>query len=128
MNRGWSDIRRTKREPNLRHVFITQPGGGIALSGQPLLPIRANRKKRRPLHHILTALRLTTTAACAMESEFMLAGDGFGLDERVIALRNGLRHAIVTENKSVCRVDILNEIGNQAVIANDEPGEGGGSR
>ena len=42
--------------------------------------------------------------------------------------QKGLRHALVTENKSVRRVEILNEIGNQAVIANDEPGEGGGSR
>jgi hypothetical protein len=33
-----------------------------------------------------------------------------------------LRHAIVTENNGVRGVGILNEIGDQAVIANSEPG------
>jgi hypothetical protein len=45
----------------------------------------------------------------------------FGTDEPSIALREGLQHAIVTENNGVRGVEILNEIGERAVIANNEP-------
>jgi hypothetical protein len=38
-----------------------------------------------------------------------------------IVLKNGLKHAIVCENNGVNGVDIVNEIGNLAIIANNEP-------
>jgi hypothetical protein len=46
-----------------------------------------------------------------------------GADEPSIALRKGLLYAIVTENNGVRRVEIINEIDDQAVVANNEPGE-----
>ena len=48
-------------------------------------------------------------------------GCSFGTDEPSIALRHGLRHAIITENNGVRGVEILNEFGDEAVIANNEP-------
>ena len=48
-------------------------------------------------------------------------GCSFGSDEPCIALRKGLRHAIVTENNGLRGVEIQNDIGDQAVIANNEP-------
>ena len=38
-----------------------------------------------------------------------------------IALRKGLQHAIITENNGARGVEILNEMGEQAVISNNEP-------
>ena len=51
----------------------------------------------------------------------VLRGCGFGTDEPSNALRQGLRHAIVTESNDVRGVEIQNNIGDQAVIANNEP-------
>jgi hypothetical protein len=48
-------------------------------------------------------------------------GCSFGTDEPSIALRKGLQHAIVTENNGVRGTQILNEVGDKAVIANNEP-------
>ncbi|SPE62284.1 conserved hypothetical protein [Verrucomicrobia bacterium] len=48
-------------------------------------------------------------------------GCSFGSDEPGIALRKGLKHAIITENNGVRGVEILNELGSEAVIANNEP-------
>ena len=53
--------------------------------------------------------------------KLQVRGCSFGTDEPSIALRKGLRHAIVSENNGVRGVGILNEIGDQAVIANNEP-------
>ena len=51
----------------------------------------------------------------------VLRGCGFGTDEPSDALRQGLRLAILTENKGVRGVEIQNDIGDQTVIANNEP-------
>ena len=48
-------------------------------------------------------------------------GCDFGTGESSNALRPGLKHAIVSEDNGVRGVEILNEIGDQAVIANNEP-------
>jgi hypothetical protein len=48
-------------------------------------------------------------------------GCSFGTDEPAIALKPGLQHAIVTENNGVRGVEIANEIGERAMIANNEP-------
>lgn len=48
-------------------------------------------------------------------------GCSFGTDEPAIALKNGLVHAIVTENNGVRGVEIANGIGERAIIANNEP-------
>ena len=40
-----------------------------------------------------------------------------------IALRKGLKHAIITENNGERGVEIINEIGDKAIIANNEPGQ-----
>lgn len=53
--------------------------------------------------------------------KLQVRGCSFGSDEPCIALRKGLQHAIVTENNGVRGVEILNEIGERAVIANNEP-------
>jgi hypothetical protein len=54
--------------------------------------------------------------------KLQVRGCSFGTDEPSIALRKGLRHAIVTENNGVRGAQILNEIGDRAIIANNEPG------
>jgi hypothetical protein len=48
-------------------------------------------------------------------------GCSFGSDEPAIALRQGLQHAIITENNGVRGVQVLNEVGGEAIIANNEP-------
>ena len=48
-------------------------------------------------------------------------GCSFGSDEPGIALRSGLQHAIISENNGVTGVEIVNEIGARAVLANNEP-------
>ena len=48
-------------------------------------------------------------------------GCSFGTDEPSVALRRGLKHAIITENNGVRGVEILNELGGEAAIANNEP-------
>lgn len=45
----------------------------------------------------------------------------FAIAEPSIALRKGLKHAIITENNGDKGVSIINEIEGAAVIANDEP-------
>jgi hypothetical protein len=42
-------------------------------------------------------------------------------DEPSIALRKGLQHAIITENNGVRGAQIINEVGDKAIIANNEP-------
>jgi hypothetical protein len=53
--------------------------------------------------------------------KLQVRGCSFGSDEPSIALRKGLQHAIITENNGVRGVEILNEIGDQAIVANNEP-------
>ena len=48
-------------------------------------------------------------------------GCSFGTDEPSIALKKGLQHAIVSENNGVRGVEIRNEIGERAIISNNEP-------
>ncbi len=53
--------------------------------------------------------------------KLQVRGCSFGTDEPCIALRSGLQHAIITENNGVNGVEIANEIGAKAIIANNEP-------
>jgi hypothetical protein len=53
--------------------------------------------------------------------KLQVRGCSFGSDEPSIALKQGLEHAIVTENNGVRGVEILNELGARAVLANNEP-------
>ena len=53
--------------------------------------------------------------------KLQVRGCSFGTDEPGIALKPGLKHAIITENNGVRGVEIANEIGERAVIANNEP-------
>jgi hypothetical protein len=53
--------------------------------------------------------------------KLQVRGCSFATDEPSVALRKGLQHAIITENNGVRGAQILNEIGDQAVIANNEP-------
>lgn len=53
--------------------------------------------------------------------KLQVRGCSFGTDEPGIALRKGLQHAIITENNGVRGAQIINEIGAQAVLANNEP-------
>jgi hypothetical protein len=48
-------------------------------------------------------------------------GCSFGSTEPSIALRNGLHHAIITGNNGARGVAITNEIGQRAVLSNNEP-------
>ncbi|MBI3852865.1 MAG: hypothetical protein HY298_21630 [Verrucomicrobia bacterium] len=52
--------------------------------------------------------------------KLQVRGCSFGTDEPAIALRPGLQHAIISENNGVKGVEILNEIGEQAILANNE--------
>ena len=56
----------------------------------------------------------------ADSGKLQVRGCSFGTDEPSIALRKGLQHAIITESNGVRGTQILNEIGDQAVIANNE--------
>ena len=53
--------------------------------------------------------------------KLQVRGCSFGTDEPGIALEKGLQHAIITENNGVRGVEITNEIGDKAIIANNEP-------
>jgi len=53
--------------------------------------------------------------------KLQVRGCSFGTGEPSIALRKGLAHAIITENNGLRGVEILNEIGDRAVLANNEP-------
>ncbi len=50
-----------------------------------------------------------------------IRGCTFGSRERNIVLRNGVQHAIVGENNGAQGVEIQNEIGDRAIIVNNEP-------
>ena len=53
--------------------------------------------------------------------KLQVRGCSFGSDEPAIALKSGLQHAIITENNGVRGVDIANQIGPKAILANNEP-------
>jgi hypothetical protein len=53
--------------------------------------------------------------------KLQVRGCSFGSDEPCIALQAGLQHAIITENNGVRGLEIRNEIGDRAVLANNEP-------
>jgi hypothetical protein len=53
--------------------------------------------------------------------KLQVRGCSFGTDEPAIALQSGLRHAIITENNGVNGVEIANDIGDRAIITNNEP-------
>lgn len=53
--------------------------------------------------------------------KLQVRGCSFGTDEPAIALRKGLQHAIITENNGVNGVEIANEIGDRAILSNNEP-------
>ena len=53
--------------------------------------------------------------------KLQVRGCSFGSDEPAIALRPGLQHAIISENNGVRGVEIANEIGDHAALANNEP-------
>ncbi len=53
--------------------------------------------------------------------KLQVRGCSFGTDEPSINLRKGLKHAIVSENNGVRGVEILNEIGDLAILSNNEP-------
>jgi hypothetical protein len=55
--------------------------------------------------------------------KLQVRGCSFGTDEPSIALKKGLQHAIITENNGVRGVEIANEIGDRAIMANNEPGQ-----
>ena len=57
----------------------------------------------------------------ADSGKLQVRGCSFGTGELSIALRQGLEHAIITENNGVRGVEILNQIGDNAIIANNEP-------
>ncbi|MEI6567693.1 MAG: hypothetical protein WCR20_13535, partial [Verrucomicrobiota bacterium] len=52
--------------------------------------------------------------------KLQVRGCSFGSDEPAIALKAGLKSAIITENNGVAAVEIRNEIGGKAVISNNE--------
>ena len=52
-----------------------------------------------------------------------MRGCTFATDEPGIDLKKGLVHAIITANNGARGVSIRNEIGEKAIIANNEPKE-----
>jgi hypothetical protein len=52
--------------------------------------------------------------------KLQVRGCSFGTDEPAILLQKGLASAIITENNGVRGVEIVNEIGDRAIIANNE--------
>jgi len=55
--------------------------------------------------------------------KLQVRGCSFGSDEPSISLRSGLQHAIIAENNGVRGVEILNEIGERAILSLNEPAE-----
>lgn len=55
--------------------------------------------------------------------KLQVRGCSFATGEPCIDLKKGLKHAIVTENNGKYGVDVRNEIGSAAIIANNEPRE-----
>lgn len=53
--------------------------------------------------------------------KLQVRGCSFQSPEPSVVLRKGLKHAIVCENNGVNGVEIVNEIGDDAIIANNEP-------
>ena len=56
----------------------------------------------------------------ADNGRLQIRGCSFATPEPSIHLKQGLVHAIITENNGANGVDIQNEIGNNAIIANNE--------
>jgi Pectate lyase superfamily protein len=52
--------------------------------------------------------------------KLQVRGCSFGTDEPAIALRQGLAHAIISENNGVNGVEIRNDIGEHAMLSNNE--------
>jgi hypothetical protein len=74
----------------------------------------------------LSSGRQPATGKALVEADngkLQVRGCSFGTPEPAIALRKGLKHAIITENNGVRGVEILNEIGDQAIIDDNEPAE-----
>ena len=59
----------------------------------------------------------------ADKGKLQVRGCSFGSGEPSISLKTGLKHAIISENNGVGGVRITNEIGDKAIIANNEPAE-----
>lgn len=57
----------------------------------------------------------------ADSGRLQVRGCSFATPQPSILLKKGLQHAIVTENNGVNGVEVVNEIGDAAVIANNEP-------
>ena len=57
----------------------------------------------------------------ADSGKLQVRGCSFGSPEPSVALRPGLKSAIITENNGVRGAQIINEIGEKAIIANNEP-------
>jgi hypothetical protein len=55
--------------------------------------------------------------------KLQVQGCSFATAEPSILLGKGLKHAIVTGNNGVRGVTISNQIGDRAIISNNEPGE-----
>jgi hypothetical protein len=53
--------------------------------------------------------------------KLQVRGCSFGSDEPSIHLKSGLKHAIVSENNGVRGVEIVNEIGPNVILSNNEP-------
>ncbi len=53
--------------------------------------------------------------------KLQVRGCSFGSDEPPVALKKRLQHAIITENNGIRGVDVANEIGERAIIADNEP-------
>ena len=53
--------------------------------------------------------------------KLQIRGCSFGTPQPSILLKKGLHHAIITENNGVNGVEVVNEIGDAAIIANNEP-------
>jgi hypothetical protein len=68
--------------------------------------------------------RATNPGVALVEADsgkLQVRGCSFGTDEPCIALKQGLQHAIITENNGVRGVEIANEIGKRAIITSNEP-------
>lgn len=57
----------------------------------------------------------------ANNGRLQVRGCSFKSNEPGVVLRKGLNHAIVSENNGANGVEIINEIGDCAIIANNEP-------
>lgn len=94
-----------------RKCVVSHSRGWVSLSDCYLMISGKSSSKEVPGENLIEA----------DGGKLQVRGCTFGSHHRNVVLREGIEHAVITENNGVNGVEIVNEIGDKAVIANNEP-------